>query len=63
MLCDGDAFLICSDGFWELVNENSIEKTFKSSHSPDQWLQKMLDILHKNETEGNDNYSAVTVMA
>lgn len=63
VLCDGNAFLICSDGFWELVNENSIEKTFKSSHSPDQWLQKMLDILHKNETEGNDNYSAITVMA
>ncbi len=63
VLCGGDAFLICSDGFWELVNEDDIEKTFKASHSPDRWLQKMLDILHKNETEGNDNYSAIAVMA
>ena len=59
----GDAFLICSDGFWELVNEDDIEKTFKSSRSPAEWLEKMLAVLHKNEREGNDNYSAITVMA
>ena len=58
----GDAFLICSDGFWELVNEDVIEKTLKSSRSPDEWLRKMLSVLHKNEREGNDNYSAFTIM-
>lgn len=58
----GDAFLMCSDGFWELVNEDTIEKTLKSSRSPREWLEKMLAVLHKNEREGNDNYSAITVM-
>ena len=58
----GDAFLICSDGFWELVNEDVIEKTLKSSRSPDEWLRKMLSVLHKNEREGNDNYSAFAIM-
>ena len=62
VLCDGDAFLICSDGFWELVNEDDIEKALKSSRSPREWLEKMLAALHKNEREGNDNYSAITVM-
>lgn len=58
----GDAFLICSDGFWEYVSEDCIEKTFKSSSSPKEWLREMLSVLHDNETETNDNYSAFAVM-
>lgn len=57
-----DSFILCSDGFWELVMEEDIEQTRKQSFSPMQWLQNMLEILHKNETERNDNYSAVVVM-
>ena len=58
----GDAFLICSDGFWELANERTVEKTLKSSRSPGEWLEKMLAALHKKEKEGNDNYSAFAIM-
>lgn len=58
----GDAFLICSDGFWEYVSEDCIEKTFKASASPKEWLREMLSVLHENETETNDNYSAFAVM-
>lgn len=62
VLCDGDAFLICSDGFWELADERTVEKTLKSSRSPGEWLEKMLAALHKKEKEGNDNYSAFAIM-
>ncbi len=58
----GDAFLLCSDGFWEFVYESDIEETLEKSASPKEWLEKMLVILHKNETENNDNYSAVAVI-
>ncbi len=58
----GDAFLLCTDGFWEFVNEEDMQSTLKKSASPKEWLEKMLIILHKNETERNDNYSTIAVM-
>lgn len=58
----GDAFLLCSDGFWEYVTESDIENSFRMSVSPKRWLKKMLITLHENETEKNDNYSAIAVM-
>lgn len=58
----GDAFLLCSDGFWEYVHENDIERTRAESFSPQEWLGKMLDVLHENEIEYNDNYSAIAVI-
>lgn len=58
----GDAFLLCSDGFWEYVNESDIEKQLSEASSPQEWLEKMLAVLHENENDGNDNYSAIAVM-
>ncbi len=58
----GDAFLLCSDGFWEYVAEEDMEKALRKSSSPKEWLEKMLEILHTNEIEKNDNYSAIAVM-
>ena len=59
----GDAFLLCSDGFWEYVSEQDMEKTLRASKAPSRWLAKMLRI-HAANTKGindNDNYSAITV--
>lgn len=58
----GDAFLLCSDGFWEYVTEDDIEETINKSSSPKEWLEKMLEVLHENEIEKNDNYSVIAVM-
>jgi serine/threonine protein phosphatase PrpC len=58
----GDAFLLCTDGFWEYVTEDDIEETLQKSASPKEWLEKMLSVLHENETEKNDNYSAIAVI-
>ena len=57
----GDAFVLCTDGFWEYVYEDDIEKSFAKTKSPKEWLEKMLESLHENEKENNDNYSAITV--
>jgi serine/threonine protein phosphatase PrpC len=58
----GDAILLCSDGFWELVSENDMTALLKNSPSPKRWLERMLEVLHQNETEKNDNYSVIAVM-
>lgn len=57
-----DAFLLCSDGFWEYVTEDEMEDTLRTAKSPKQWLEAMLEVLHKNEINKNDNYSVIAVM-
>lgn len=59
----GDAFLLCSDGFWEYVTEVDMVKTLASSKTASRWLAKMVRILNKNtkKVNNNDNYSAITV--
>lgn len=61
-LHEDQAFLLCSDGFWELITEKEMEKTLKQSKSVAQWLQKMEKIVEKNGTgQDMDNYSAICV--
>jgi|GEM_PF-164101 len=60
-LYDGDAFLLCTDGFWEYVEEPEMELDFAKAKEPKEWLQKMESrILNKAEGEF-DNYTAVAV--
>ena len=56
------AFLLCSDGFWELINETEMISTLKSSSTPQEWLDKMKNIVEQNGTSREmDNYTAITV--
>lgn len=62
----GDAFLICTDGFWENIHERQIEKTLKKSKSAQDWLDRMINIIdknvkHKKYTRFRDSMSAVVV--
>jgi len=58
----GDAFLLCSDGFWEWIIERKMTKYLKSSNSPQEWLNKMKNEVTRNGTGKNmDNYSAICV--
>lgn len=56
------AFLLCSDGFWELIEEKYMEKTLKKSGSPEQWVNEMETIISRNGVgKDMDNYSAIAV--
>ena len=44
-LMPGDAFLLCTDGFWEYVTEPEMEVTLAKSASPEQWLENMAAVL------------------
>lgn len=57
-----EAFLLCSDGFWEWVEEKQMQATLKKADSPEDWMKRMKQIVEKNGMgKGMDNYSAIAV--
>lgn len=62
LLEGGDAFLLCTDGFWEWIVERDMEKCLKKAKSAATWLAAMEKIVLKNGQGANmDNYSAICV--
>ena len=55
------AFLLCTDGFWEYVLENEMEKDLAAAASPEDWLNAMRARLTARVGEGNDNNSAAVL--
>jgi serine/threonine protein phosphatase PrpC len=58
---DGDAILMCTDGFWEFVTENVMQTTLAESDTPEKWLGAMETILLRNAPAGHDNYTATAI--
>lgn len=56
---DGDAFLICSDGFWEHVYDPEMEADLLKSANAREWLEHMLKRLLLRSENSGDNYTAV----
>lgn len=57
----GDAFLLASDGFWELVLEMEMEVELAKASSPESWLSGMQRRLLARAEGEYDNYTAVAV--
>lgn len=56
------AFLLCSDGFWELIEESDMCALLKKSKVANEWLFEMAEIVKRNGADRNmDNYSAIAV--
>ena len=56
------AFLLCSDGFWELIDEKTMCKLLKKSSTVKEWVDSMVEVIWKNgEGKTMDNFSAVAV--
>lgn len=58
----GDAFLLCSDGFWENLMESEMLACLKNAGSAKQWLSEMCRVLTPRLNEDSDNNSAIAVM-
>ena len=58
----GDAFLLCSDGFWEKVREKDMLLYLAQGDSAGDWLQRMRDCVKRQETASSDNHSAVAII-
>lgn len=60
-ICAGDHFLLCSDGFWEPVDEEKMRELMLDSESEKQWLERMQQVVEDVENPCQDNHSAIAV--
>lgn len=59
------SFLLCTDGFWEWIDEDQICACRKDSDTAQKWLDRMQEIIVRNGTASDkemDNYSAIAVL-
>ena len=58
----GDSFLLCSDGFWEWIDEKEMSRIIKKKESAYDTLMEMSELVGKNGAgKDMDNYSAVFI--
>jgi serine/threonine protein phosphatase PrpC len=57
----GDVFLLCSDGFWEYVDEQAMITTLGYARSAGDWLGRMEQQVVAAGDKDQDNYSALAV--
>jgi len=58
----GDAFLLCSDGFWEPLLEADMEAALAQADGPEAWLAALEPVLRGRVQGEYDNYSALAVL-
>jgi PPM family protein phosphatase len=61
-ISSGDAFLLCTDGFWEYVFEPEMEADLKTAVDPADWLSRMENRLLSRVETNHDNYTALAVL-
>ena len=55
----GDAFLLCSDGWWDVVRPDAIARTREHALDAADWLHRMASLIREAALPNQDNYSAV----
>ncbi len=61
-IAGGDAFLLCTDGFWEYVAEDCMQRDLRESRDASDWLERMRRAVLDAATADHDNYSAIAVL-
>jgi len=63
LISNCQAFLLCTDGFWELINPKLICRYLKKSSSAEEWLNLMTAEVEKNGLgKDMDNYTAIAAI-
>lgn len=57
----GDAFLLCTDGWWDGVTGEEIERTLGEASSPEDWLARMEALIQAAARSDQDNHSAIAL--
>lgn len=58
----GQAFCMCTDGFWEWIEDKEMEKCLRNADSVQEWLDAMNDVVRGRGTgQEMDNYSALAI--
>lgn len=58
---DGDAYLLCSDGWWDTLDEACMASTLSDAATPDEWLDFMQQHIEARALPRQDNFSAIAV--
>lgn len=58
----GDAFLLCSDGFWDKIEEPEMAEDLAGAESARAWLVRMRKRLDGRAAHAGDNHSAITIL-
>lgn len=62
-LSEAKAILLCSDGFWELIDEKRMKSCMFRAETAQVWLDRMRGIVEKNGSgKEMDNYSAIAIL-
>jgi PPM family protein phosphatase len=59
----GDAFLLCSDGWWQCIDEAQMCTSLAHADTPAQWLDTMQHQIDQLADPKQDNFSAIAVWA
>ena len=60
---EGDAFLLCTDGWWEGLDDQALRSTLARALSPEDWLAGMQTLIEARKMPRQDNFSAIAVWA
>jgi len=58
---EGDVFLLCTDGFWDALDESRMVETLMSAESAESWLVSLEAMVIEQSDPRQDNYSALAV--
>ncbi len=58
---DGDALLLCSDGWWSALDEAAMVATLREADTPQDWLAAMRTQIDARSGPDQDNYSAIAL--
>ena len=61
VLAEDDAFLLCTDGFWEYLDESAMIEALGRANTPEAWLDEMVARLRAAARPGHDNFTASAV--
>ncbi|MDR1662268.1 MAG: serine/threonine-protein phosphatase [Azoarcus sp.] len=60
-LRSGDIFLLCSDGLWESIDEETMEALLQQTETPEEWTDEIMKAVPDPESPEQDNYSVLVV--
>jgi serine/threonine protein phosphatase PrpC len=60
-LLEGDAYLLCSDGWWDHFEPDDMAEALHRAGTPEAWLQDMQAHVRKQAAPRQDNFTAIAV--
>jgi serine/threonine protein phosphatase PrpC len=60
-LARGDAFLLCTDGFWEALDAVAMEVDYAGAEDASEWIERMEARLRRGARPVHDNYTATAI--